>query len=188
MLTWEAIAAALSVAYLLLAVREHLWCWYAGFASNAIYLFVFWDVNLLMDSALQVYYMGIAVYGWWQWQQVDDAGQELSISRWNAEQHTLAVTAIAIMSLISGSLLHQWTSAANPFLDSFTTWGAVLTTAMVARKVLENWLYWIIIDSISIYLYVVRDLEITAALFVAYTVIALFGFKQWLTHYHRQSA
>ena len=187
MAIWEALAAVLSIAYLVLAVREHLWCWYAGFAANAIYLFVFRDAGLLMDAALQVYYMGIAVYGWWQWQQGENAESALPVSRWNRHQHLLAATAIITLSLLSGYVLHSFTAAANPLLDSFTTWGAVVTTWMVARKVLENWLYWIIIDSVSIYLYVLRDLEITAALFLVYTIIAIFGWRRWLVHYRQQS-
>ena len=194
MQTWEVIAALLSVAYLLLAVREHLWCWYAGFVSNAIYLFVFWHVSLLMDSALQVYYMGIAVYGWWHWQQRSPANPDqadsspLPVSRWPWRNHVVAVLAVLALSLGSGLLLQEYTGAASPFLDSFTTWGAVLTTWMVARKLLENWLYWIVIDSISVYLYISRELEVTAILFAVYTVIAVFGYRQWLNHYRSQPA
>ncbi len=184
---WEALAAALSIAYLLLAVREHLWCWYAGFASNAIYLFVFWDVSLLMDSALQVYYMGIAIYGWWQWQQGANADHVLPISRWPLHTHAIAIIAVLILSVISGLVLDRFTGAAHPFLDSFTTWGAVLTTWMVARKVLENWLYWIVIDSLAVYLYIERGLTITAVLFAAYTVIAVFGYMKWRAHYQEQA-
>ena len=66
---WELAAVVLGIAYLLLAMRESLWCWYAAFGSTAIFLFIFWDVSLLMESALQVYYLGMAIYGWWHWQQ-----------------------------------------------------------------------------------------------------------------------
>ena len=185
---WEALAAALSVAYLLLAARESLWCWAAGFASNAIYLFVFRDASLLMDSALQVYYMGMAVYGWWRWRQGGGESHRLPISRWPVGGHAAAVCAVCALSLATGLALDRHTDAASPFLDSFTTWGAVLTTWMVARKVLENWLYWIVIDSVSVGLYIARDLDITAALFAAYTLIAIFGYRQWLTRYRTMSA
>ena len=69
MSAWEAAAVVLGVAYLLLAMRESLWCWYAAFASTGIFLVLFWNVNLLMESALQVYYLAMAVYGWWQWRR-----------------------------------------------------------------------------------------------------------------------
>ena len=73
-----------------------------------------------------------------------------------------------------------------PYLDSFTTWGAVLTTYMVAKKVLENWLYWLVIDTVAIYLYLDRELYLTALLMVIYVVLALFGFKMWLKTYQQQ--
>lgn len=185
---WEAAAVALGITYLLLAVQENLWCWYAAFASTVIYLFLFWDVNLLMESALQVYYLVMAVYGWWQWQHVDGDTGALPISRWQARTHLLAIGGVVLISLLSGALLQTYSDAALPFLDSFTSWGAVLTTWMVARKVLENWLYWLVIDAVSIYLYLDRGLYLTAGLFAAYIVIAAFGYRQWLLHFRQQTS
>ena len=95
---------------------------------------------------------------------------------------------VLALSLLSGSALSAYTDAVNPFLDSFTTWGAVITTWMVARKILENWVYWLVIDAVSIFLYLDRELYLTAALFAAYIVIALFGLQQWLKHYRQQSS
>jgi nicotinamide mononucleotide transporter len=185
---WEAAAVVLGIAYLLLAMREHLWCWYAAFASTAIFLFLFWEVNLLMESALQVYYLAMAVYGWWAWQHGSRDHKELAISSWSARQHLLATGAVLAISAASGLALARYSTAALPFLDSFTTWGSVLTTWMVARKVLENWLYWLVIDSVSIYLYLDRELYLTALLFVAYLVIAVFGYRKWLLHYRALSS
>lgn len=185
---WEAAAVLLGIAYLLLAMRESLWCWYAAFASTAIFLLLFWQVNLLMESALQVYYLGMAVYGWWQWQRGSAGREELAISRWGARQHLLGVGAVLAVSVLSGSLLQQYSEAALPFIDSFTTWGSVLTTWMVARKILENWLYWLVIDSASIYLYLDRELYLTALLFAAYLIIAVFGYRKWLLHYRATSS
>lgn len=184
---WEALAVALGVAYLLLAMRESLWCWYAGFASTAIFLLLFWEVNLLMESALQVYYLAMSVYGWWHWRQ-GAAGEPLPISRWPASRHAMAIAAVALAAFASGALLSRYSEAALPYLDSFTTWGSILTTWMVARKLLENWLYWLVIDSASIYLYLDRGLYLTAILFAVYLVIAIFGFLQWQRHYRRQSS
>ena len=185
---WEAAAVVLGICYLLLAVRELIWCWYAAFASTAIYLFLFWDVNLLMESGLQIYYLAMAVYGWWQWQHGDSSDGKLRISRWPPRVHFFVITAVLLISAASGLLLREYSTAALPFLDSFTTWGAVLTTWMVAKKVLENWLYWLVIDSVSIYLYVDRELYLTAGLFAAYILIAVFGFIAWLKHFRSQSA
>ena len=188
MSAWEAIAVVLGITYLLLAVRENLWCWYAAFVSTSIFLVLFWNVNLLMESALQVYYLVMAVYGWWQWQHGSGDQTELAISRWGTRQHLVALAAVLIASAASGILLQQFTTAAKPFLDSFTTWGSILTTWMVARKILENWLYWLVIDSVSIYLYLDRELYLTALLFALYLVIVLFGYRKWLLHYRATSS
>jgi nicotinamide mononucleotide transporter len=185
---WEAVAVALGVLYLLLAMWEKISCWYAAFASTLIFLFLFWDVNLLMESALQVYYLGMAVYGWWHWRGGGEGNASLPISSWSTPQHTKAIATVVLLSLCSGWLLSQNTDAARPYLDSFTTWGAVLTTWMVTRKVLENWLYWLVIDSVSIFLYIDRALYLTAALFAAYVIIVIFGYLTWTRRYRAQFA
>lgn len=184
---WEAAAVVLGVAYLLLAMRESLWCWYAAFVSTSIFLVLFWDVGLLMESALQVYYLVMAVYGWWHWRRGSADQSELAISRWSNRDHLFAIGAVLLASAVSGTLLQQYSSAALPYLDSFTTWGSILTTWMVARKVLENWLYWLVIDSVSIYLYLDRELYLTALLFALYLIIVIFGYRKWLRHFQATS-
>ncbi|MCP5122432.1 MAG: nicotinamide mononucleotide transporter [Pseudomonadales bacterium] len=184
---WELAAVLLGLAYLLLAMRESLWCWYAAFISTAIFLVLFWDVGLLMESALQVYYLAMAVYGWWQWQHGAAGQPELAISSWGVRQHLGALATVLLVSGASGALLAHYTGAALPYLDSFTTWGSILTTWMVARKILENWLYWLVIDSVSIYLYLDRELYLTALLFALYLIIVLFGYRKWLLHYQATS-
>lgn len=166
----------LALVYLLLAILEKRACWYAAFASTAIYMVIFWDVSLLMESALQVYYMAMAVYGWWYWHRDD---KHTDIISWPYRQHLRMVLLVLSVSLLTGFLLTRFTSAALPYLDAFTTWASVLATWMVARKVLENWLYWIVIDTVSIYLYLSRELHITAVLFAVYVVMALMGYWQW---------
>ncbi len=183
----EAIAVTLGIAYLLLAMRESIWCWPAAMVSTALFLLVFWRVGLLMESALQLYYLAMAMYGWWHW-RAGGGGNRLPISRWPPGRHLLAVTAVLILAAASGLALSCWTDAVLPFFDSFTTWGSVLTTWMVARKILENWLYWLVIDSVSIFLYLDRDLLLTAGLFGVYLIIAVFGYRQWLQSYQHQSA
>jgi len=187
---WEVIAVALGIAYLLLAMRENRLCWYAAFVSTAIFLVLFWQVNLLMESALQVYYLVMAVYGWRQWGGGGEEGKHdaLLISSWPLRNHLLAIAGISLASITSAMLLSTYTQAALPLLDSFTTWGSIVTTWMVTRKILENWLYWLLIDSVSIYLYSERGLYLTAALFVAYLIIVIFGYRKWLLHYRQTSS
>ncbi len=182
----EVTAVVFAMAYLLLAVRENVLCWFFAFLSTAIYTFLFWDVSLLMESGLNVYYMVMAIYGWYQWTRGGTNGfaepHALAVQSMSHQQHALVITTIAISSFVSGYLLSEYSNAAWPYIDSFTTWSSVITTYLVTRKYLQNWLYWIVIDTVSVPLYIDRGLSLTALLFVAYIVIAIFGYIGWRGH------
>ena len=184
---WEAVAVIFAIAYLLLAVKENIFCWLFALLSTAIYTVLFWDVSLLMESALNVYYMAMAVYGWQQWTRggssADGKPHTLEVQSMTTRQHVLVIAAIAVLTPASGYLLGEHSSAVWPYVDSFTTWASVITTYLVTRKYLQNWLYWIVIDTVSIPLYIDRGLKLTALLFVAYVVIAVIGYFKWRDHF-----
>ena len=182
----ELVAVIFAVAYLVLAVRENSLCWYAAGISTLIFLFIFWDVKLYMESGLQIYYLAMAFYGWYQWRGANRETANLRVSKWRAKQHVIALALIATLTFISGSLLNSGTDANLPYLDSFTTWASVVTTFMVARKILENWFYWLVIDSVSIYLYLDRELYFTSLLFAIYIVIIFFGWFAWKRSYRQR--
>ena len=182
----ELAAFIFAVAYLVLAVRENSLCWYAAGISTLIFLFIFWDVKLYMESGLQIYYLAMAFYGWYQWRGANRETASLRVSKWRAKQHVIALALIATLTFISGSLLNSGTDANLPYLDSFTTWASVVTTFMVARKILENWFYWLVIDSVSIYLYLDRELYFTSLLFAIYIVIIFFGWFAWNRSYRQR--
>jgi len=179
---WEAVAVVLAIAYLLLAMRESIWCWYCAFVSTAIYTVLLWNVSLLMESLLNVYYMGMAVYGWWQWRRGGEQHEGVTIRRWGLKHHLFTIGGIVLVSLISGYFLKNGTSAEWPYVDSFTTWASVITTWMVAKKILENWLYWIVIDTTCVFMYFDRGLHLSSLLFAAYVVIVIFGYFKWRAH------
>ena len=182
----ETIAVVLGIAYLLFAMRENSLCWYCAFISTGIYIWIFGDVSLYMESALNAYYMVMAVYGWYQWQRGGNSSEGIKLSGWGIKNHLSAIGLVLVLSAVSGYLLSQNTDARLPYIDSFTTWGSVITTYMVARKVIENWLYWIVIDSVSIFLYIDRELYQTAGLFALYLVLAVIGYLAWRKAYLKQ--
>jgi nicotinamide mononucleotide transporter len=179
MALWEGIAVILAIAYLLLATRENILCWACALISASIYTILFWRVSLLMESALNVYYMVMAVYGWYQWRYGGANHGTRQIGTLTGSQHLLIIAGVLLLAGINGYLLSNHTQAAWPYIDSFTTWASVITTVMVAKKILENWLYWVVIDAISIVLYLDRGLSLTALLFAAYVIIAVIGFLSW---------
>ena len=184
---WEAAAVVLAIAYLLLAVRENILCWFCALVSTTIFTFLFWDVSLLMESALNVYYIFMAIYGWHQWKFGGSKTSGIFISSLGLRGNILIITIILIATLVSGWLLSQNTNAAWPYVDSFITWASVVTTFMVVKKILENWLYWLVIDSISIPLYIDRGLYLTAILFMAYIVIVIIGYLNWRQRFIEQN-
>jgi len=98
---------------------------------------------------------------------------------WTPIQHILSILLILFLTVSSGYLLDRFTEAALPFWDALTTWGAIVTTYMVAKKVLENWIYWFAIDLISVFLFASRELYLTAFLFFSYLFIIVIGYRSW---------
>ena len=187
---WEVIAVFLGFAYLALIMKQNIWGWYAAFGSTAIFSWLFWDVSLVMESGLNVYYLIMAVYGWWVWRGNSEPDTEIKteklIQTWSVGRHVFVIGSVILISLATGYGLEKNTTAALPYLDSFTTWGAVITTYMVAQKVLENWWYWLVIDSVAIYLYVDRELYLVALQMAVYIVMIFFGWFIWQKEYRNQ--
>lgn len=175
----ETIAAALGLAYLLLAVRRNLWCWLCALLSTSIYLVLFAQAKLYMQSALQVFYLAMAIYGYLEWRRGRSESGEVLIRSWPFRMHALALGGIALATVVNGWLLAQSTDAVAPYVDSFVTWGSVVTTWMVARRLIENWLYWVVFDSVAAYLYFTQNLPATTLLFVLYVGIVIRGYVKW---------
>ena len=178
----EWIAVAFALAYLVLAIRQSLWCWACAVVSSAIYLVLFARGGLLMQAWLQVFYIAMAAYGWWAWHGGGAGGeaQSLPVSRWPLRVHGLALLLVVAVSLVNGRVVAGTTPhGIVPYVDALTAWASVFATWLVARKVLENWLYWIVTDLVAAALYWTQGFHATAALFIVYTVLAVRGYQQW---------
>ncbi len=182
----EVIAVAFAILYLLLAIRENIWCWLCAGISTAIYVYLYFDAKLYMESALNVFYFGMAIYGWSVWLSGNGRGTSISVTKWALNIHVIAVAIIALLVCGAGFLLDRHTDAAFPYIDSATTFAAMWATFLVARKVLENWWYWLVIDIVSIFIYWSRGLELTSLLFVLYVIIIPFGLVRWTRSWHEQ--
>jgi nicotinamide mononucleotide transporter len=176
---WAGVALAL--AYLLLAVRQHLACWLFAASSSAIFLWLFARAGLVMQAALQLFYIAIAGYGWYSWRAGPAEAQAARpVTRLAVVWHLCAVVAIALLSALTGRMTGAAEAAgAVPYVDALVAWGSVFATWLVARKVLENWLYWIALDLCAAALYWSQGLHATAALFVLYSAIAVQGYRSW---------
>jgi nicotinamide mononucleotide transporter len=173
----EIIAAALAVVYLPLAIRQQQACWVAAFVSSCLYVWVFFGAHLYMESALNGFYAAMAIYGFWQWRR--GAAGQLGVCRWPLARHLLGFLGVAALSVAGAYFLKRYTPAAWPFLDSMVTWSSVFATFLVARKVYENWYWWLVIDSASLGLDYSRRLYLTMLLFTLYLVLIVVGMRQW---------
>lgn len=187
---FELIAVITALIYVVLAAKGNIWCWPAALVSTIIYTVIFYDVYLWMDSALQIYYMAMAFYGWYCWRNQDNKREDsnvLIIKQWTISLHIKALVILTIISVAVGWFMANFTPTHFPYFDAATTVFAIFATYLITQKVLENWIYWIFIDFVSIYLYVQKDLTPTAVLFILYVGLALYGYLQWLKQYKNQT-
>lgn len=176
---WEAAAALIGLAYTVLAVRRNLLCWLCAFVSTSIYLVLFARKAIYMQSLLQIFYLVMAVYGFLDWRRGRTSEGEVVIRSWTPAWHAVAAVTVLAATAMNGWLLVRYTDAAAPYLDSFVTWGSVVTTWMVARRVIENWLYWIVVDGVGVYLFFSQNLLPTTLLFVIYLGVVVHGYFVW---------
>ena len=175
----ETLAVLFSVIYVVLAAKENIWCWTAAAVSVILYIFICYTAHLFPETGLQVFYLIMAFYGYYNWNKNNG---NLQIKQWAASKHLLLILLGAIFTFLMGFYFATYTTSKMPIVDSFTTIFSIIATYMVAKKILENWLYWIVIDVVSVYLYFSRDLHLTSLLFIAYTIIAISGYFAWLNN------
>ena len=176
---FEIVAAILAIAYLILAMLEDIRCWVAWIISSLMYFFVMYSANLYMEALLQIFYIFIGLYGLYQWRFKADKKDALKITTWSVKNHLIVIGALVFLTSLSGYVLMIYTAAASPFIDAFTTWGAIAASYLVAKKILENWFYWFVIDFVSVFLFISRELYPTALLFMVYLVLVVIGYSAW---------
>ena len=176
---FEIVAAILAIAYLILAMLQDIRCWVAWIISSLMYFFVMYSANLYMEALLQIFYIFIGLYGLYQWRFKADEKDALKITTWSVKNHLIVISALVFLTSLSGYILTIYTAAASPFTDAFTTWGAIAASYLVAKKILENWFYWFVIDFVSVFLFISRELYPTALLFIVYLVLVVIGYSAW---------
>jgi nicotinamide mononucleotide transporter len=182
----EILAMLTGAGYAILAARRNRLCWVAGAVSSLCAALLAGLRALPMQSALQVFFVGMSVYGWLSWTRSAAAG-ELPVGLWPHSWHLGAALVVIALSFVSASLLAAETQAAWPLLDSLTTWFSLLATWLAARAKLENWLYWIVIDGVLVYLFYVQGLPFLALLNLLFIGIAAAGFIAWRRRLQAQS-
>ncbi|MCD7916642.1 MAG: nicotinamide riboside transporter PnuC [Tannerellaceae bacterium] len=172
--------------YLFLEIRQHRAMWIIGFMTSFVYVVVFFLAKVYADMGLNLYYTGISLYGFWQWSK-----QRKSTSRKEPTQEAILyrhvtsrllggiLGSIGIIFLVIYFSLAQFTDSPIPAGDAFTTAIGIVATWMLARRIIEHWLFWVIANAVSIYFYYVRGLYPTMFLYFCYTLLAIVGWYTW---------
>ncbi len=185
-LGWMQWAATISsIIYVVLAAKEQIWCWFFGLVGVTILFFIYLDARLYSDATLQVFYAMMSVYGWVTWYRSKE-GHHLQIVVVPFSQHVVLIAVGAIGALCLGFFWKSF-GAALPFADAFTTSFSIIATFMVARKILGNWVYWMVIDAACVVIYWVRDIPLIAILFLMYVLLAVYGYYAWKRQFALQS-
>jgi nicotinamide mononucleotide transporter len=183
----EAAAVVLGIVYVVLIIRRRRSGWLAGIAASLIYVFLSLEARLPMQALLQAWYVAMGVYGWYSWKRHAER-EGGRIRRWPAIWQLPPILIILAVSGLSARYLAAGTQAAWPWMDSLTSWSSLYATWLAARMQLENWLYWIVIDLLTVFLFGAQGHPLTAGLFLLYLGFAAAGFVSWRRQYRMQPA
>jgi nicotinamide mononucleotide transporter len=177
----EILAAITGIVYLYFSIKQNIWLWFWGILNALLFVFVFFHAKFYAGMVLQFYYFGISIYGWYFWKKGyrKDGVEQLPVIRANSKEWIFFIVLTLLLTIVAGFSLDEYSDSPLPYWDAFTTAGSVIATWMLARKYLEQWIMWIVIDMISLGTYFYRGLYPTALLFSVYTVMALIGYYQW---------
>lgn len=183
----ETIAVILSITYVILAAKPSIWCWPLAFISSILFVVVFFQSKLYLESILNGFYALMAIYGYYSWQKLNSTTSNF-VQKKSFRFHIILISIGILFSILTGWLFNNYTDAQLPYLDATTTIFAIFATIMVTKKLLSNWIYFISIDLASIYMYWQKELFATVFLYLVYIIIAILGYINWLKLYKEQKS
>ncbi|MCF6225604.1 MAG: nicotinamide riboside transporter PnuC [Xanthomonadales bacterium] len=182
---WEVLASLLGVVYVLLAAKASQWCWPLAFVSTLIYTLLFWQGQLPMQALLNFYYMAMAIYGYLVWRKHGNVEDNVAISSWSWPRQVVFLLVGTLIAILVARYLEASGNSQSPYLDAGVTVFSVLNTYLLTRKILQNWLYWVIIDAAAIVLYIQTGYYATVVMYAVYLVLAIVGYVAWLRLYRQ---
>lgn len=184
----ELLGTIFGLLYIVLSIKQNIWCWPVGLITSALYIYVFFQTKFYADMSLQVYYLVVSIYGWYHWMYGSRSKKQddLKISRTGIKLALVLTVITLILFGLIAFILVNYTDSEIPYWDAFTTAGSFVATWMLARKLIEHWLVWIVVDAVSLGLYVYKGLYPTVVLFAVYTLLALLGYIEWKKEREKQ--
>lgn len=181
---WFEISGVLiSLIYLYFSIKQKIWLWPFGILSALFYMLIYFQSKFYADMGLQVYYFFVSIYGWYVWTSSKpgktDEKASLIVTRTSSQLWLSLSIVMLILWIGIFFILIKFTDSEIPAWDAFTTAASVIATWMLARKLIDHWLLWIIIDLVSMSLYIYKGLYPTSVLFAIYSIMALVGYRTW---------
>lgn len=177
----ELLGAILGFFYIFFSIRRSILTWPTGLLTSVLYIVVFFRSGFYADMGLQVYYVGISIYGWFYWLKGKEKQNSLKvpIQKTSIKLWGILSAATALIYALILFILLKFTDSQVPFMDSLTTALSIVATWMLARKYIEHWVIWIFVDTFSSGLYIYKNLWPTVFLFLFYTMMAFVGYFEW---------
>lgn len=185
---FEIVAAIFGVISVFLSVRQNIWSWPTAIVNVGMYIVVFYRSKLYADTGLQVVYVVLNFYGWYQWLYGGKNRTELPVSRTGARLAAYLVGIGGLSTLVIGTVLSRNTDAALPYIDALTTSTSLVAQWMMTRKLLENWIVWVSVDVVYIGMYIYKDLRVTALLYAVFLILSVMGYLEWKRSLAREVA
>ncbi len=180
----EIVGTILNLAFLILVIRENIWCWLFGILGSLVSIYLFIETKLYSESILYSYYVIMGVYGWRKWSS-HSKENPFKVSEVSLFVHSGWIIFCIALAISLGWLFTNYTDANNPYFDAFTTVFAFLATYFEAIKLRSAWFYWIAINGFSVWLYLERGLEIYSVLMLIYFILSFVGLLKWQKSYNQ---
>jgi nicotinamide mononucleotide transporter len=179
----EILGTVFSLIYLYFSIKQNIWLWPLGLISSAIYVYIFLNAGIYADMALQVYYVVISIYGWYRWSRGANSEKtgttDLPVRKTDELTAGYLLIITSVLFIVISQILLRYTNSQIPYWDAFTTATSITATWMLAKKYIEHWLIWFVVDLVSSGLYVYKNLYFTVFLYLVYTAMAIVGYLQW---------
>jgi nicotinamide mononucleotide transporter len=183
----EILATITGLIYLIYSVKGKILLWFFGIVTSALYVYVFYQSKIYADMGINIYYVIISIYGWLHWSFAGNSKEKvLPVSKMNLKQGLILLAATLVIFIIIAYILKNFTDSNVAFWDAFITAASISATWMLARKIMEHWLVWVVIDAVSIGLYIYKGLYPTVILFAVYTSLAVLGYYEWQKQWKAQ--
>jgi nicotinamide mononucleotide transporter len=183
----EILATGASLLYIILLIREKIACWPFGIAGSLLSIYLFIDARLYSEAFLYFFYAVMGVWGWIHWHRRIEQDSN-PVIRWRLHHHVRAIVIACVIAIGLGYTVHFYSDAERPLFDAFITIFSFLGTYLEITKVLEAWLYWLLINLASVWLYHDRSLDIYAVLIGIYSLLSVWGFISWRKTFRAQLA